>query len=496
MNLRLLLLEDDPRDAELILRALKKEGLEVAATVISSQKELEALHELPFDAVVADYRLPDGNAVTAIEALRHRLPDVPMVIVSGSTTEDQLLAMLRIGADDYLLKDRLTRLGAALRGAEERHRLRREHRAAQEAARQREAELRHLQRVETIGLLTGGIAHDFNNLLTVVLGNADLALTLLDPTKPAYSLLREVTGAARRAAALTQQLLSFARRQSVGPQSLQLTEVVQAFLTMARPVLGRAITVDCVCAKDLGRVHADRLQVEQVLMNLLLNARDAMPNGGRIEVHVGPAAAPGLAEIRVRDHGTGMSPDVRRHLFEPFFTTKPSGIGTGLGLSTSLAIVRQFGGDIDVQSEPGRGSDFRVHLPLQPTTVAKPEVLNPAGAPARTILVVEGEPLLRSTVAKMLVQAGYQVVTAQSAQDTAALVSATAQPIDLVLSEAQDVDAVARWLLAHYGDGAQPPLVQLDGGTTPPNGRPPHEVLQKPFTAHELLAKVRQLVRA
>ncbi|MFO1030886.1 MAG: response regulator [Planctomycetota bacterium] len=492
MNLRLLLLEDNPRDEELILRALKKDGFEVRATVVRSQAELQGLQDQTFDAVVADYRLPDGNAVTAIGELRQRLPDAPMVIVSGSTTEEQLLAMLRIGADDYLLKDRLVRLGAALRSAQERHRLRAERAAAEAAVRQREAELRHLQRVESIGLLTGGIAHDFNNLLTVVLGNADLALTLIDPSKPAYALVREVTSAARRAATLTQQLLSFARRQSVGPQALDLGDVVRSFLGMARPVLGRGVSIELDVAKDLGRVHVDRLQIEQVLMNLLLNARDAMPDGGRVEVRVGPAARAGMAEVRVRDHGTGIRPEVRSRLFEPFFTTKPTGIGTGLGLSTSLAIVRQFGGDITITPDLATGSEFRVTLPLCPTPARAPEVLSPAAAPGPTILVVEAEPLLRNTVAQMLVQAGYQVVVAASAHDEQTLARAATHPIDLVLAEAQDVDAVTSWLGRQFGSRRHPPVMQLDGSGRP-RGPQVREVLLKPFTAQELLHKVREL---
>lgn len=495
MSLRLLLLEDNPHDQELILRALQKDGFEVRATVVRSQAELQGLQAEEFDAVVADYRLPDGNAVTAIGELRQRLPDAPMVIVSGSTTEEQLLAMLRIGADDYLLKDRLARLGAALRSAQERHRLRAERAAAEAAVRQREAELRHLQRVESIGLLTGGIAHDFNNLLTVVLGNADLALTLIDPSKPAYALVREVTSAARRAATLTQQLLSFARRQSVGPQALDLGDVVRSFLAMARPVLGRGVVIDLDVAQELGRVLVDRLQIEQVLMNLLLNARDAMPEGGRVEVRVGPAATAGMAEVRVRDHGTGLAPEVRSRLFEPFFTTKPTGIGTGLGLSTSLAIVRQFGGDITITPDLAKGSEFRVTLPLCPQPAAAPQVLNPAAATGHTILVVEAEPLLRNTVAQMLVQAGYQVVVAASAHDEPALARAMARPIDLVLAEAQDVDAVARWLGRSFGQGKRPAVMRLDGSGRPrePHGR---DVLLKPFTAQELLHKVRELCPA
>jgi two-component system cell cycle sensor histidine kinase/response regulator CckA len=204
---RVLLLEDDPHDVELIVHNLRRAGVEPVTTVARSRTDLQQHARDEFDVIIADYRLPDLEATAAITELRRHQPDTPFLVVSGSVSEEQLLAMLRLGADDYLLKDRLGRLGAAVHTARERQRLRRERENAAAQVRQRDHEIRHLQRLQSIGVLTGGIAHDFNNLMTVVLGNCDLLLMALPSHPDARALVSAMSEATKRASSLSKQVL-------------------------------------------------------------------------------------------------------------------------------------------------------------------------------------------------------------------------------------------------------------------------------------------------
>jgi two-component system, cell cycle sensor histidine kinase and response regulator CckA len=492
--IRVLLVEDDPVDEELILRALRQGGYPaVDATVVRSRAGItEILEQRTFDVVVADYRLPDVVVTALVDDVRRHLPDVPFVVVSGSATEDQLLHVLRLGVDDYLLKDRLTRLVAAIDAARERRRERRERANALAIAAQRERELRHLQRVESIGVLTGGIAHDFNNLLTVILGTTDLALASIDTAHPAHRLLQNVIEAARRGTALTQRLLAFARRQSSSAQTVDLGAVAQAFVPIVRAASGRSVDVALDVTADPLPVVGDRTQFEQVLMNLILNARDASPRGSTVTVTLRRGSHPqhpaGVAVIAVRDQGSGIPPELLTRVFEPFFTTKPSGEGTGLGLSTSQAIVRQFGGEITVESRVGGGSEFRVVLPLAAAPDAAPAPRSCGTAGGRTVLVVEPEEGLRGTLVTMLERTPYEAIVVPSFADLPITIGSPRRSIDAFVVDAGEVPRARRWAERH-GGGRVPCIVALQGCGEPP---PPQEcrVLHKPFTASELAAAI------
>jgi signal transduction histidine kinase len=227
-----------------------------------------------------------------------------------------------------------------------------------------------------VGQLAGGIAHDFNNLLTVILGHAHLSLRQCEPGSPLRKPLEEITRAGERAAELTRQLLAFGRKQVLRPCVLNLNDVIQPLETMLRPMLGERIAMKLHLAPSLAPVEADRTQLEQVLINLAGNARDAMPEGGVIEILTGeievdgayalpegPIAPGRYVQLTFRDSGHGMDEATRKRIFEPFFTTKAKGKGTGLGLSTVYGIVRQSGGYISVSSAPGKGTEFRILLP-------------------------------------------------------------------------------------------------------------------------------------
>ena len=268
------------------------------------------------------------------------------------------------------------------------HDERRERKKAEEALAQSERQFRQAQKMEAVGRLAGGIAHDFNNLLTAIQGYAGLLLddpSLLDPHRDD---VQEIRRAADRAAALTRQLLAFSRQQVLSPQPVDLNRLVGGMRGMLERLLGEDGTLHLILSTGLGVVHADPGQLEQVLMNLAVNARDAMPQGGRLTIETSAvtldasyartheSAVPGrYALITVSDTGEGMTPEVRARLFEPFFTTKEQGKGTGLGLSIVYGIVRQSGGYINVVSEPRRGSTFSIYLPVASTPEASPAVV-------------------------------------------------------------------------------------------------------------------------
>jgi signal transduction histidine kinase/CheY-like chemotaxis protein len=314
-----------------------------------------------------------------------------------------------------------------------------------------EEELRHSQRMEAVGRLAGGVAHDFNNLLTAINGYGELLLSRVPEGDAMRVDVQEICSAGERAAALTQQLLAFSRRQMLKPEPLDLNAVVAEMDKMLRRLIGEHIDVETRLAPDLCLVHADRGQLEQVVMNLVVNARDAMESGGTLTLetaNVGadargarrePGAPPGRhAMLLVRDTGCGMDEETLAHVFEPFFTTKPSGKGTGLGLSMVYGIVQQSGGQIVARSKPGEGSTFRLFLPLAPpvaaaVVVAAPEVAAAGGR--ETVLLVEDEALVARLAERVLRDAGYTVLRAGDGIEAEQVFRRHAGAIDLLVSD-------------------------------------------------------------
>ena len=313
-----------------------------------------------------------------------------------------------------------------------------------------EEQFRQAQKMEAVGQLAGGIAHDFNNLLTAILGNTQLLLRDLPPGDAKRGDVEEIRKASERAASLTRQLLAYSRRQMLQPEVLDLNVVVAEMDKMLRRLIGEHIALVTVLSPELGRVRADPNQIEQVLVNLAVNARDAMPDGGRLTIetanvdlddafaqaHLGSVPGP-YAMFAVTDTGTGMDAAVRAHLFEPFFTTKEVGKGTGLGLATAYGIVKQSDGYISVYSEPGRGSSFKVYLPR----IATPAATAPApakGGPDRgteTILVVEDEPAVLTLSRRALEAQGYVVLAASDGAAALRLVERHGGIIQLLVTD-------------------------------------------------------------
>jgi two-component system cell cycle sensor histidine kinase/response regulator CckA len=348
-QLRVLLVEDSEDDAELIRIALGEPYMKCVET---PEALAAALAEPGWDVVISDHNLPRFSAPAALALVRSSKPALPFVIVSGAIGEETAVAAMKAGADDYVMKENLARLAPAV------ERTLRE--AAEHARRtQLEDELRQAQKMEAVGRMAGGIAHDFKNILAAVNGYAELlAHRLGDDPRGDYA--RQISRASARGAAMVQQLLAFSRRQELKPQLLDLNGVVEESETMLRQLLGRRVRLVIELSADAGQVTADPVQLQQVLLNLGVNARDAMDGQGSLMIAT--ARQDGFGVIRVRDTGHGMDAETQARIFEPFFTTKGAQ-GTGLGLSTAYGIVTQSGGKVEVESAPGQGAQFTIRLP-------------------------------------------------------------------------------------------------------------------------------------
>lgn len=379
-----------------------------------------------------------------------------------------------------------------------------------------EQQLQVSQKMEAIGILAGGVAHDFNNLLSVILGYTEFAMQALRQGDPIKNDLLEVKKAGDRAAVLTRQLLAFGRKQLLQPVPLNLNQVAEGVEKMLRSILGEGINYVQILASDLGVVRADPGQIEQVLMNLAVNARDAMPDGGKLTIetsnveldaesgahHVGAEPGPYVL-LTVSDTGCGMNEQTKRRLFEPFFTTKEKGKGTGLGLSTVYGIVKQSGGNIWVYSELGMGTTFKIYLPRELSARATlprlQAVLEPATG-TETILVVEDEESLRKVARRALEIAGYKVLTA-GAGDEALLISAQHEGIIHLLLTDMVMPRMSGQALAQALLKARPltKVLYMSGYTD--SAIIDHGVLDegihfigKPFTAADIAQKVRNVL--
>ena len=383
-----------------------------------------------------------------------------------------------------------------------------------------EERLQEFMRLEAIGRLAGGIAHDLNNMLVAILGFSDLLAQSMLPTDPRLEDVRQINDAAERSAELTRQLLAFARRELIQPRKLDLNAIVRYAGGMLRPVLGENISLVMQLSSEVGPIHADPGRVEQILMNLVLNSRDAMPRGGQVTVGTAgvtlePDGSPWpeqseappsgqYAMLAVTDTGHGMDPDTLQHIWEPFFTTKPAGKGTGLGLSVVYGSVKQSGGFVWVDSEVGRGTVVRVYWPLmsqdteQPVPAPTPK---PAERGSETILVVEDERVVRALMVRSLTGLGYKCVEAGNAEE-ALLVLQQLEHIDLVITDvvmpgtsggdlglllADRYPALPVLYTSGFADNEVVRRGLLEAG------RP---FLQKPFAPRELARKVREVLES
>lgn len=391
-------------------------------------------------------------------------------------------------------------LSSALRGIRLMQELKDARARLEERVGETEAQLRHAQKMEAIGRLTGGIAHDFNNILTVVNGNSEMLLRRTLPDDPRRTAIEDIRHAGERAANLTRQLLAFTRQQVLHPESLDLQQNLAKVHSMLRTLVGDHIELEMELPDGVARVWADAGQVEQILFNLAVNSRDAMPDGGTLTVAIANATLGhgDYVVMRVRDTGSGMAPDVQAQAFEPYFTTKPVGKGTGLGLSTVFGIVQQSGGQIELISAPGGGTTVEVYLPVPHDRGGTPEapcarrVTSHRGA--GTVLLVEDDAQVRIMTRRSLETAGYAVIEASDGQEALQLATAHRSTIDLVLTDVvmpkMGGPELVRLLRS---TGAAPAVIYMSGYTT-------DEILDgevlitKPYVESELLERVRDVL--
>jgi len=440
-QIRILHLEDNPADAEIVSLALKTGlvGFHIEQ-VKTAQSFVSALDRDSFDLILADYSMPGFDGLSALEWVREKHPEIPCILVSGSVGEEIAVECLKRGAMDYILKDRISRLVPAVQRAL---------REANERVEKRklEEQVMQSQRMEAIGQLAAGIAHDFNNVLSVVMGFSELlSMTVADETQRGYA--DTIRLAAERASGLTRQLLIFSQKQAPQASILNPNEVIRDTEKMLWRLAEEKIEVSISPGQDIYPIKADAGHLWQLLMNLVANARDAMPNGGRLEIATRNASATTLKSpsrpgdyvvISVTDSGTGMTEAVKSRLFEAFFTTKPPGKGTGLGLATCQTIAKQCGAHIDVVSEVGKGSRFDVYIPKAETKPAprRGDVYQdamPRGT--ETVLLVEDEPTVRDLARIVLEHQGYHVVSACHGKDGLDLARTYCQgPIELMVTD-------------------------------------------------------------
>jgi PAS domain S-box-containing protein len=392
-----------------------------------------------------------------------------------------------------------------------------EAKAAEEARRQMEAQLQEARRLEAIGRLAGGVAHDFNNMLQIVTSCAEMALSRLEPGSALHADVLQIRLAANQAADLTRQLLAFSRRQPVEPQPVALNDALARQLRLLRRLIGENIDLQCIPHANPCVILIDPSQLDQVVTNLVVNARDAITGTGHIrvgtanvtlapdapEVVAGEVPAGEHVLLRVEDDGAGMSAETVARIFEPFFTTKELGRGTGMGLATVYGIVRQNGGGIHVESTVGVGTTFCVYLPRHRgmlTVAGAPAPHPPAPRGSETVLIAEDEPAIRDLVAEILRRQGYQVLAARHAEDALQLAREAVGPIhllltDVVMPQMNGRELMTRIAALHPGirtlfiSGYTSDIIAAEGTI-----ESDLNFLQKPFTAAQLAAKVREVL--
>ena len=515
--LRLLHLENNPADAELIYATLRDAGVPCQPKRVQTRDEfLAALRQDGFSLILADTTTPgfEGAAALTISLTLH--PDVPFLFVSGAQGEEYAIDMMQRGATDYISKQRLGRLAPSikrtLRDLDERL----ERRRAEDALRQSEKQFRQAQKMEAVGRLAGGLAHDFNNLLTVIMGHSQVLIEELAAANPIRAKIEEMQKAGERAAGLIRQLMAFSRKQPEEPKVLPLNSVVGNVDSMLRRLTGEDIQLVIRLDPDDGHVKADPGQLEQIIMNLVVNARDAMPNGGLLAIevsqveltrtpahHLHPLPLGPYMKLTVTDTGCGMDAEVLSHLFEPFFTTKEEYKGTGLGLSAVFGTVTACGGGIDVWSQVGHGTTFDVYFPrVTPETMAahgtEPQSRIRQGS--ETILLVEDETSVRNLVRNELVKIGYQVIEAKNGVEACLTATQQSCHVDLLLTDVVMPGMNGRELAQHLSVIKPNLRVLFMSGYLDDicvnRGMDPHRTtfLQKPFTPDVLLRAVRGLL--
>ncbi len=443
-KLRILHLEDDNADIELIDRLLRDKGLDCEIQVTDTRDAyLAAIGNRAFDLILADYRLPAFDGLAALAIAREICPDTPFLFVTGAMGEDIAVDSLKQGATDYVMKTNLSRLAPAVNRALKECEERRERKKLEE-------QLRQAQKMEAIGHLAGGVAHDFNNILTGIMGYATITNMKIKEDGHLKPLLKQILDLVDKGSNLTHSLLAFSRKQVLDPKLIRINDIVVGMQKILERIIGEDIKIKVVTGSPDLIFKADKSDMEQVLMNLATNARDAMPNGGQLTVTAEEVEIDGrfiqahqygeagkYVVISVADTGVGMDKKTKEHMFEPFFTTKAVGKGTGLGLAMVYGTIKQHNGFIDVQSEPGEGTTLKIYMPsanpglMHTPERAKPPILSGT----ETVLLVEDDDAVREVSKALIEKQGYRVIEAKDGEDAIRLFTEHKNAVDLVVSD-------------------------------------------------------------
>ncbi len=449
--LRVLLADDSENDVLIVLHSLRKAGYEPVYERVWTPNAMQgALQKQAWDMVISDYEMPGFGGFEALELVKASGQDIPFILVSAVVSEETAVAAMKAGAHDFIMKRKLARLAPAIERELREAQTRAAKKAAEAALRESEEQLRQAQKLEAVARLAAGVAHDFNNILTAIGGHSEMLLRQLQVGDSKRKNAEQIEKCASMAAALTRQLLTFSHKQAIEPKVLKLNDVIQNVQKMLQRLIGEDIEFSTKLDPVAGHIKADPGQIEQVVMNLTVNARDAMPNGGKVLVSTANltldrtvSARSGLTPgkyvvLAVTDTGTGMTEEVKAHIFEPFFTTKPLGKGTGLGLATCFGIVKQSSGHIEVDTKVGKGTTFKVYFPqvdapMDPVAVEKP-VTEVAGG-TETLLLAEDEAIVRELAVTSLRERGYTVIEARNGAEALRLAHEHHGKVDLILTD-------------------------------------------------------------
>lgn len=513
--LRVLIVEDSEDDVITLVRQLGNGGYQPHYKQVDTPGQMrEALDEETWDIIISDYNMPTFSAPAALKILQKTDLDLPFIILSGVIGEDEAVASMKAGAHDYIMKGNVARLIPAIERELKDAERRRENRLLEE-------QFLQAQKMESIGRLAGGVAHDFNNLLTSIMGHAQLGSMEL-PTEE--ETLREhfdgIQKAADSASNLTRQLLAFSRRQIIEPKTINLNELIENVNKMLHRLIGEHIELLTISQPDLNLVRVDPGQLEQVIVNLVVNAKDAIPQGGQIIIKTRNSIleaqqankydnlTPGeYVILSVSDNGTGMTEEIQSRIFEPFFTTKDEDKGTGLGLATCYGIAKQSNGYIGVESQLGKGTTFNVYLPkTEESDKNQPGELHNNGglrmaSGNETILLAEDETVVRTFIATMLQDQGYNIIEAANGKEAIQLATEyTPENIHLLLSDIMmpqmnGIDLANQFKTSHpktkvlLTSGYPDELITQETLTNQN-----YEFIQKPFLPAKLTNKVREIL--
>jgi two-component system cell cycle sensor histidine kinase/response regulator CckA len=513
--LRIVHLEPSREDSERLGTILTNGGIACAIHRVETPQALTAgLSEALAQLIVAEFHAPGCDGNEAFAWAQKVAPQVPFIFVSESINEPLITELLHRGVTDVIPKSALGRMIPAVQRILKEQQERNARREAEEALLQYQVQLRHIQKLEAVGRLAGGLAHDFNNLLTVILGHSQVVLNEIDEAHPLRPQILEMHKAGERARVLIRQLLMFSRKRPSEAKVISLNALLNDFESMLQRVIGEDIQLTVRSCQDDLRIKVDPASVEQVVMNLVVNARDAMPKGGKLildlqSTHLDGAPLyhvmdwpPGeYVKLSVSDTGCGMSPEVQAQMFKPFFTTKGEEKGTGLGLSTVFDIVTQSCGGLDVTTTMGEGTRFDVYFPRVMTAIGESTGESSVGKPLgghETILLVEDDEAVRQLIGEELRKLGYRIIEARNGIEACLVATPHMGKLRLLLTDIV-MPSMSGTELARHLRVINPELQILfisgyedDIGIGAGDTKVAY--LEKPFTTETLTATVRYLL--